>query len=320
METEWIYQYISLNQDPEKIIRIIDKVSRHSILPVLDVEDSLQIPLNDKRTLELKLRARNCLKDVINILNLNKKDYSLCLRVNAVESPEFIKDLKVLNKLNNKVVWDSLFIPKVHSGFVLNSYLDNLYGINFNEIVVMIESQDGMNNLNEIMKVAKANHVTKIHFGHWDYFYDIEEFPVPLHVSERFWKIASDIINRIESNNLHYIHTPFSDIMNHPVFISIIALLEKKTNLKLGVTTLSFIQGLVIRNSNGNNKKLIPIPINYNEAQKNEEAIKIINLFNRSDDIEFSFHIDKKDYKFYAPHEYLNALNYLSKKNGKNEV
>ncbi len=318
MRPEWIYQYISLNQKPEKIVRIIEKVSRHSILPVLDVEDSLEIPLNVKRTLELKSRARRCLEDVINLLSSNKKDYSLCLRVNSIESPEFIKDLKVLNKLSDKVVWDSLFIPKVHSGLILNSYIDNFNGINFDDIIVMIESQNGRNNLTEIMKVAKANHVSKIHFGHWDYFYDIEEFPIPLHISESFWEVVSDIIYRIESNGLHYIHTPFSDIMNHSVFISIIALLKKQTNLKFGITTLSFIQGLAIRNFNAIGQELLPIPVNYNEIQKDEEARKIIDYFNRTDDIEFSFYIDNKDYIFYAPHEYLNSINYLNKKNGKN--
>ena len=314
MKPEWVYQYISLNQKPEKIVRIIEKVSKHSILPVLDVEDSLEIPLNVMRTLELKSRARNCLVEVINILNSNKKDYSLCLRINSIESPEFIKDLKVLNKLNDKVVWDCLFIPKVHSGSILNSYLNNLHGINLNEIVVMIESLDGMNNLNEIMKVAKANQVSKIHFGHCDYFYDMEEFPIPLHISESFWEVVSDIIYRIESNGLHYIHTPFSDIMNHSVFISIIALLKKQVNLKFGITTLSFIQGLAIRNFNATGRELVPIPINYSGKQKDYEANKIINFFNRTDDVEFSFHIDNEDYRFYAPHEYLNALNYMNSK------
>jgi citrate lyase beta subunit len=307
----WVYQFVSLNQKPEKIVKIIEKLAKHSIFPVLDIEDSLEIPLDKVRTRELKSRARESLMTVLDLLVVKKVDYSLNIRVNSINSPEFIKDLRTLDKLKDRITWNAIFIPKVHSQSILKKYIEKLSSLKYNEIIIIIESFLGLNNLDEILDFASTHSVSKIQYGHWDYFYDIGEFPVPLHISQRFWEVASFLIKKAESAGFNYIHTPYSELTNHDVFNSIITLLINITSKQMGIATLSFPQGVYALNSKIEAKALEPKEIIYSERDKMNEALKIINFFEERERKDFSFIIEKKECRFYAPHEYLSAIKFL---------
>jgi citrate lyase beta subunit len=310
MKCKWIYQYISLNQNENKILQTIRKSSKACILPLLDLEDSLQIPLDPKKTSSLKARAREILRHVLEMAMAQDLKVKICLRINACDTEEFKKDIEMLQQLAPLVSWAGLFLPKVHSVEVLQEYMESLNGIHYDELVVMAESKAFFENQKEIIRLCNSSNIDKIHFGHWDYFYDAREFPVPLPDDEKLWRKVEMLIRTIEASGIHYIHTPFCFLLNLGDFQSIAAYLNKTTTLPFGMSTLSFSQAQAVCNINSEVIPINPVTYYYTKSQREIIANDLIKFFNRPVSPEYSFNINKTNYRFYAPHEYLNALDY----------
>jgi citrate lyase beta subunit len=315
MDPRWIFQYVSLNQKPEKLLQIVRKLARCSFNPILDLEDSMQIPLDPNRTAQLKSNARNYLRQLIGSLNDEDKKANLYLRLNSVENREFINDLSLLREVGDQVWWKGFFLPKIHSAAVLEQYFNKLQNIAFEEMIVMIESERGVNNLDEILDMAGGMPVRIIHYGHWDYFLDIKEFPIPLPTTENFWEIVRSVILKIENKGFHYLHTPFCYIFDHDTFSSVIALLEAITRLKFGVSTLVFSQSMAACKISNHVTALQPVRMDYSKKDKALIAEQLLKTFQRTE-ADFSFNINKKEFRFHAPHEFLCALDYINHANG----
>lgn len=315
MKLNWIYQYISLNQEVPKILQTLKKCPKACIIPVLDVEDSLQIPLDPDKTRLLKSRAREILYQVLKLAGEQKIPLVTCLRINSIDTVEFEYDLEMLHKIRSMVRWGGIFLPKVHSAEVLESYVRALDGIPYDELVVMAESRSFFDHAAEITGLCKARRIKKIHFGHWDYFYDLREFPVPLPDDRRLWDRVEGLIRMIEKEDLYYIHTPFCFLMKHDEFQSVATYLNSLTNLPFGMTTLSFSQAQAVCRMEAETTPIAPVRYFFDELQKKEIARGLANFFERPVSPEYSFNIDTRTYRFYAPHEYLNALDFLEKHN-----
>jgi citrate lyase beta subunit len=314
---KWIYQYISLNQEDQKILQNLKKCPRACVVPILDVEDSLQIPLDPEKTAFLKGQARVTLRNVISMARSLDLKTGVSLRINAFETKEFSNDREMLFSLRDQIRWGSLFLPKVHSAETLQNYLDALKGIDYEELVVMAETQAFFDNQQSILKLCKDNRITKVHFGHWDYFYDIRQFPVPLPDDERLWQRISPLITELEEAGMTYIHTPFCFLLQHERLLSVAARLNELSAKPFGMTTLSFSQAQAVCRLDDTVIALKPVHYEYNPLEKLRMAREMVRFFTRPVSPEFSFNIDTETYHFYAPHEYLNALDYLDKNHGK---
>lgn len=313
MKLEFIYQYISLNQEVLKIIQILKKCPKACIIPILDIEDSLQIPLDPEKTAILKSRARITLKELL----LQAKELDLktgpCIRINATDTTEFRNDIHMLRELNELVSWKGIFLPKVHSADVLTEYIINLKGINYKELVVMAESRAFFTNYKDIIGLCKSEGICKIHFGHWDYFLDAREFPIPLPDDAKLWTRIDSLIKALEADRFHYIHTPFCYLLKHEDFQSIAAYLDSLTTLPFGMTTLSFSQAQAICRLENHVTPVNPVNYTFNTEKQVKIAEDLVAFFTRPVSPEYSFNIDTSNYQFYAPHEYLNALDFLKK-------
>jgi citrate lyase beta subunit len=312
MKLNWIYQYISLNQEVPKILQTLKKCPKACIIPILDLEDSLQIPLDPHKTRILKARAREILTTVLNLAKEQEITVKTSLRINAIDTDEFSNDLSLLRKINSLVAWGSIFLPKVHSEKVLLSYIKALKGINYEELVVMAESRSFFDHCPGIIHQCRVNKIKKIHFGHWDYFYDLREFPVPMPDDSKLWDRVESLIAMIEKENLHYIHTPYCFLMKHDQFQSVATYLNSLTKLPFGLTTLSFSQAQAVCKMNLDAVPIIPVNYHFDDIRKKMMAQELAHFFERPVSPEYSFNIDTRYYRFYAPHEYLNALDYLS--------
>lgn len=313
MKLTWIYQYISLNQEVPKILQTLKKCPKACIIPILDLEDSLQIPLDPEKTALLKARARKILKTVLQIAKEQDLKIKTSLRINATDTVEFVNDIELLKEINPLVTWGSLFLPKVHSAEILKEYINALDGINYEEMVVMAESQAFFDHCPEIIRLCKANHINKIHFGHWDYFYDMKEFPVPLPDDRKLWDRVKSLLKAIETEKMHYIHTPFCFLMKHDDFQSIAAYLNTLTTLPFGMTTLSFSQAQTLCKTHDHVNPMSPLKYTFDREEKLKIANGLVEFFTRPVSPEYSFNIDTSIYRFYAPHEYLNALDFLKR-------
>jgi citrate lyase beta subunit len=307
----WIYQYISLNQEVPKILHTLKKCPKACIIPILDLEDSLQIPLDPLKTAVLKARAREILKTLLETAKELDLRIHTSLRINATDSIEFIHDVEMLKEIESRVTWGSIFLPKVHSAEILKEYIDALRGTNYEELVVMAESQAFFDNFKEIMPVCKAEKIHKIHFGHWDYFFDAREFPIPLPDDTKLWEKVSQLIEMIEPEGFHYIHTPFCFLFRHDEFRSFIAYLDGIASAHYGVSTLSFSQAKAVCKFKDQALPAIPVKYLFSGVEKLKMAKGLVEFFNRPVSPEYSFNIDTTIYRFYAPHEYLNAIHFL---------
>jgi citrate lyase beta subunit len=315
---QYIYQYISLNQEDQKILQNLKKCPRACVVPILDVEDSLQIPLDPERTAYLKHQARITLRNVLSMARSLGLKSGISLRINAFETPEFPNDREMLHDLRNDIRWGSLFLPKVHSAETLQNYLDALEGIGYEELVVMAETQAFFNNQQAILQLCKKNGIKKVHFGHWDYFYDIRQFPIPLPDDESLWHRITPLIGDLEKAGMTYIHTPFCFLLQHDRLKAIASRLEQLSTAPFGMTMLSFSQAQAVCRMDDDVRPIETLTYTYDQNEKEEMARGLVRFFTRPVSPEFSFNIDTESYHFYAPHEYLNALDYLQRIHGEN--
>ncbi|MCK9401456.1 MAG: aldolase/citrate lyase family protein [Bacteroidales bacterium] len=313
MKLNRIYQYISLNQEVPKILQTLKKCQKASIIPILDLEDSLQIPFDPEKTAVLKARARKILKTVLQIAKEQDLKIKTSLRINATDTVEFVNDIELLKEINPLITWGSLFLPKVHSAEILKEYINALDGINYEEMVVMAESQAFFDNYKEIITICKGEKIDKIHFGHWDYFYDARAFPIPLPDDKKLWDKVSQLLEMIEPEGFHYIRTPFCFLFRHDEFKSLITYLDGITSVPFGASTLSFSQALAICKLNDKAPPACPVDYSFTGEEQLKIANDLVEFFNRTVSPEYSFNIDTSIYRFYAPHEYLNALDFLKR-------
>lgn len=161
MKLSFIYQYISLNQEVLKIIQTLRKCPKAGIIPILEIEDSLQIPLDPVKTALLKSRAPEALKSILSYAIGQDLNRNISFRINANDTKEFGLDINMLHELKPFIKWGSLFIPKVNSEEVLAEYIKSLDGIDYEELVVLAESKSFFDNYTGIIELCKSERIKK---------------------------------------------------------------------------------------------------------------------------------------------------------------
>jgi hypothetical protein len=201
------------------------RLNSSGVTCILDLEDSAQDPFDEIVTANLKNNARS------NFLNLAsnsdtsayKSSLPTFVRVNDMKTSFFEDDMNAIVEIaNTGFPVNGIFIPKV------NNYDEIIFAHellanakSFIEIVPMIETKEGMENLENIL-IADVTHdrFTKIHYGHFDYCLDANlwPFPDPCHID--FWNLITPMAKLIHSFKKTYIHTPFPFPNNSDLFWS----------------------------------------------------------------------------------------------------
>ena len=84
----------------------------------------------------------------------------------------------------------------------------------------IIETVNGVKNIRKILEddISKFDVIKEIHFGHFDYFLDKNQWPFPDPFHYSFWdEIKPLIMNAIEFNKT-YVHSPYPFIENKKYF------------------------------------------------------------------------------------------------------
>nr|NQU92075.1 hypothetical protein [Bacteroidota bacterium] len=306
------YQYISLNQDVQNIFQIIKKASGAGICTILDVEDSIEIPLHPERTKILKALARENLEMLLDLMDERNTQLPLSIRINMAGSEQFDKDIVMLNALAERLVWRSIVLPKTASTDYLQETHDTLKKVRYHELVIIAETADFFVNAQSIVKKCDELKIKKIQFGHWDYFYSVREFPTPLPDNVKLWEMVKKILKLIEGRDIEYVHTPYCFLFDHEGFHALANYLYHLAGRPIGLLGLTFSQCMQIMRQVQGVSSFNPRPDNYSREQKIEMAQNTIDFFENKNQEEFSFNIKKENHQFVAPHEYLGALHYLS--------
>ena len=205
-----IIQYLPLTR-PKASRRLLKKLDSSNVASILDLEDSAQDIFDFEKTCVLKEEARNGLLAISSTFETPYKS-PIYIRVNSIDTQFFQEDIRtVLRSCENGIPVTGIFLPMVrnYSQIVevraLLSASQRLL-----EIVPMIETQTGVDNLPEILANDKGNNLfSKIHYGHFDYCLDAQIWPFPDPFHKSFWDIVKPILKLLVSHKKTYVHTPF---------------------------------------------------------------------------------------------------------------
>ena len=165
------YHFIKYNSDTS--IEHIKKYNELGSIICFDLEDGIDNWINVEENDLLK----NVHKRILNELLIKIQEEITCIRIgiriNSFSSVYHHSDIEFLAKFTNI---NSIIIPKVENAFEFNQTLEyiKLNKVKFNEILPLIESKKGIENLSEIINVDKQ--IQTLGYGHCDYNLDINAF------------------------------------------------------------------------------------------------------------------------------------------------
>lgn len=312
MKTNHIIQYLPLTH-PKATLRFMKRLNSAGVMCILDLEDSAQDPFNVEVTKNLKNDARSNFLHLAKNSNQDTHRSSLptFVRVNDMKTSFFKDDMSaIIDIVNAGFPVDGIFLPKVNNYdeviFASELLVPAKHAI---EIVPMIETKEGMNNLEDIL-VADLDHCrfTKIHYGHFDYCLDANLWPFPDPNHKDFWDLITPMIELINSYKKIYIHTPFPFPKNNDLFWSSVYYLKSifpeenpwicTLNAELSSSLIPEIVAPI---------DLIGLNKSIQFAKNEAENIKRDFMSGRANKRSFGV----SSGRFIPPHQYFAALNFL---------
>ena len=316
------YQYVPLIKS-KALSRLIPKILFSNANVILDLEDSVQDTLNPEITPLLKESAREGFRFLAEKHHRLFSSKRIGVRINGINTDDYRLDIKEISYISKYVSLDAIWLPMVLDSDTILQCLDDLEqsGVKNIEIIPIIETVDGVNNLEDILALAKEVNINRVHYGHYDYSLDSGKWPFLTQDQDAFWVLVESIINIIEDFECYYIHTPLGELENDELFLSINKKLTGLCQNKIGRTTLNYHQTLLISDNEFITK--LDKKISYSENEKINLAHKTITQFEL-------YRINKRSFsisggKFITPHEYMVAKKYLdninsSERTGQREI
>lgn len=305
------YHFIKYNESTS-IDNLIVQTDNKTTL-CFDFEDSIQDCLFPINTPALKSSYRKYFKTILDKCKIDIGHVNVGIRINSTDSPEYLLDLVTLADI--KYV-STIFIPKVsNSKQILNLQNDlQRIGVSYNEIIIVIETKDGLNNLEEIIKV-NLNKIGGVAFGHCDYNFDNSNYPFFHQDSREYWTWITKIVEFTKSNNLCFVNSPFLQLDNNEFFKNVLNVLYSIGGNNVGQITLTQAQTSIC-NSFHDNKKNIILPQILNRLDLRVPALYAENFIEsfENNTNNKGFAIDNVR-TILSPQEYISSLNVQRKMN-----
>lgn len=189
---------------PIPTVRLIKSLIACKCKILIDIEDSIQDVQNPELTPKLKAKARKDFAAIIQSL----PEHKLSLRINSVRSNEFVHDIELLHKFAPNL--ESIFIPKVEHSNDLN-LLDKAFNNNY-KLNLIIETQKGIENIDEILTSKFKDRIDFVFFGNYDFHLDQFIYPITEQYTLNYWKMVEPIILKVESHKIKFGNSPYSNI------------------------------------------------------------------------------------------------------------
>lgn len=296
-----VYQFLSMNNELQTIRNIVSRNGKRGIHTIVDLEDSLEIPGAPEQTATSRVVAREKLKSLI---NMHEHPAIMGVRINHISGKDFELDIKCLQQL--PIQLDNLVLPKVNSAAELQHYYDAVKNISYDELIVLLETVEGLQQLDEIMALAKSLGISKIHFGHWDYFLSNNSYPIPTQDCTIFWEVVAPLMHTLATAGFTYIHPPVNRLTDFQFLSAVINHIRLSGITNFGISTLTNGQS---KHALTNTHTADPLTlVSAEPANKLSHALALIETFQSS---QYSFCITD-DQVFVAPHEYWAAKKYIA--------
>tara|TARA_A100001035_G_C27754492_1_gene488172 strand:- start:295 stop:1233 length:939 start_codon:yes stop_codon:yes gene_type:complete len=307
-----IFLYICLVRY-KALNHILKKFKKHNISLILDMEDSAQDIFDHKNTIKLKKQSREGLK-YLNDKNI-LEGINTFVRINSESTEFYQEDISTIKKvINDKPFIKGIFLPKVEEYAQIKKCYDQISTNERNKvsIVPIIETQKGLNNIENIISKDKNNNIIEyVHYGHYDYCLDSNfwPFPEPYHIS--YWELIEKISKIVSFHKKKYVHTPFPLIENENIYWSSIHVMKEKLSMnEINLSLVNIDMNYIDLPEKIKKVKLKKISDDF--SYKKMFAEKIINEYLNNKSKNKSFSLSRN--RFIPPHLYLAAKKFLEKK------
>jgi len=301
------------------MLRVIKRLTVQEAVVILDLEDALWDVVFPERTPELKNQGR---KELVTFARNFPETFSqrqIGIRLNKSSSPEFTYDVSVLAQIAGIVKFDTIVLTKVETSHEVANCITQMdtNHIRYNNIALIIETKTGVDNLDDIINMAKVKNIKYIVYGHYDYSLDTEQWPFLEYDETGFWEQAIPIIRRIEERHLNYIHPPFFQIYDDKKFAENFHRLRTICKRPFGIITLGEQQTRHCLELAKDESIKDYRPLRNSRVYLQEELIQsaqtVKQSFEKNRRSNASFALDSKTGRFISPHVYLAAVRYLEK-------
>lgn len=296
-----VYQYLSMNNELQTIQNIVSRNDKRNVKTILDLEDSLEIPGAHAQSKASRVIAREKLHQLMSGF---APETLMGIRINHIHGEEFSKDLHCLQQC--PIQLDHIVLPKVNTADELQAYADALQHASCKEFIVLLETASGLQQLSSILATASSLQISKIHFGHWDYFLSCGAYPLPNQEHTTFWDTVKPLMKTIESGGFTYIHPPVNRLTDYSLLTSVIQYLQSLSSLEFGISTLTNGQSKNAQKVTGSNSAL-----QVQELPVSDALLHAQQLIEQYQSNNYSFSITD-DNVFIPPHEYLAAKQYVA--------
>jgi hypothetical protein len=243
-----IYQFIDSSR-----IRNIDYINsliNCNAIICFDLEDSIK---SDKNSYQ---QIRTLILRNISELICNNKISEIGIRINSSQSDYYQEDIYIISKLLNEYCHINFFLPKIStsSDFTKTTNAIHSSKIQKFEVIPIIESKNGMNNLKDILLI-KSPYFSKIAFGHCDYNLDCDYFPFYHQDSNEYWNWVNNLTSAC-GNEITFLNSPYLKLNDDDSLLKILSRLTTFNN-RIGQITLSLRQSKVCERFNQNDYRLL---------------------------------------------------------------
>jgi citrate lyase beta subunit len=277
-----------------------------------DFEDSIQNWILPQKNSELKAEYRNYFRKLFTGNSSQLQNCKIGIRLNSESSGEQIFDVRTLQSVKDFLKIHSILLPKTEDCEQVIRLIENLdkLKILYDEIIPIIESKNGLNNLPDIAKLYPQK-IRNIGFGHCDYNLDIGAFPFFHQESIEYWRWIHKLFSILDINHIRIINSAYLQLENHSYFQKMLGYMKSICGDNFAQFTLTFRQSIQCRDfiEHGNIEyKKINERLNLRPVRSNAESL--IDKF-ETEDHHIGFAVTRENRILISPQEYVSAKNFI---------
>ncbi len=318
------YHHLMAVQKTKVMHRLLRRLRDYNGGAVLDLEDAFWDVYDPESTRLARDEARGYLWELAASKPELFAHQRIAIRINHCDSPDFQKDVQLLQDLRPKIQFSRIFISKISQAAHIALAAQQLGHCvaSPDQLIPMLESQQAIDTLPELLQAAKQAGMQFVSYGHYDYSYDAGHFPF-LDVDDAgFWGIVEPFIQAVENVGLNFIAPPIFHLNNIVLQTWYLARLANTCTRGFHIWSLSMAQTTVCEAFlQGQRPSLPHTPPPKAPALTPEQlqayAQEICTAYNRYRHEKKSFALDTEHGEFISPHKYLAARRYLEQQHGK---
>ncbi|MDD2636330.1 MAG: hypothetical protein PHW82_12640 [Bacteroidales bacterium] len=300
------YQFVKFKENT--FVEFHKKLSEQNTISCFDFEDSiLDFKQNDTNRYKSDYRDK-----VIKLIISNKTDVLkswLGFRINEYGDNRYLDDIEALNRLGG-LQFRVLFLANVTTPETLDRFLKENQNLNFDEVIPIIESNEGFGNLENIVKF-KHPKFKNVVFGHCDYNLSCEMFPFIHQDNPRYWFWIQKFEQVCSENNKGFVNSIYLNL-NHSLHFKLMLKNTSRFFDNWGQVTLNTQQSTDAFNFKDTDLINVRELNLMDDLNITEYAKEIVELFEKYNPDGRGYTIMPDTKTFICPQEYLAAKRFIS--------